>query len=307
MANALAYPIQEWKGKTSFHDQVQIALAIAEENSLKSLLTDCISPIAQPHRIGAISSTIGIPIKAKKVVDGIIQYEAIDCVLVDVPVETDPQLAEATLGNFPRWRNQSLTRCESETRILGQTVPMSQAIALLGTSGFSPRQVEDILNLPYEAWHKTWWYTVDAEGNFTVPFLRMIRTLRYTDGTFTIQYKDYYSDVKPACFKGQEQKVLIEIKAELDSFSKTLEKINYSRDRCGIDRAILICNSLSELEARGFISQGISIYTATAVNLPIQANCATCIHHNCPMHNLDHSPVVMCRHFELPTWDEEMG
>lgn len=307
MANALAYPIHEWKGKPSFHDQVQIALAIAEENSLKSLLTDCISPIAQPHRIGAISSTIGIPIKAKKVVDGIIHYEVVDCVLVDAPVETDPQRAEATLGNGSHWRNQRLTRCESETRILGQTVPMSQAIALLASSGFSPRQVEDILNLPYEAWHKTWWYTVDADGNFTVPFLRMIRTLRYTDGTFTIQYKDYYSDVKPACFKGQEQKVLIEIKAELDSFSKTLEKINYSRDRCGIDRAILICNSLSELEARGFISQGISIYTATAVNLPIQANCATCIHHSCPMHNLDHSPVVICRHFELPAWDEETG
>jgi bacterioferritin-associated ferredoxin len=302
MANALTYPIQEWKGNPSFHDQIQIALAIAEEDILKSLLTDCIAPIAQPHRIGAISSTIGIPIKAKKVVDGIIHYEAIDCVLVDTPVETDPQRAEANLGNSPRWRNQGLTRCESETRILGQTVPMPQAIALLAHSGFSPHQVEDILNLPYEAWHKTWWYTVDADGNFTVPFLRMIRTLRYTDGTFTIQYKDYYSDIKPTCFKGQEQKVLVEIQPEMHSFSKTLEKINYSRDRCGIERAILICNSLSELEARGFISQGISIYTASAVNLPIQADCTTCIHHDCPMHNLERSPVVMCHHFEVNDW-----
>jgi bacterioferritin-associated ferredoxin len=302
--HSLTYPIQEWKENTSFHDQIQIALAIAEENILKSLLTDCSPSIAQPHRIGAISSTIGIPIKAKKVIDGIIQYEAIDCVLADSPVEIDPQLAEPNLGSLPRWRQQSLTRCESETRILAQTVPLAQAIALLAHSGFSSRQVEDILNLPYEAWHKTWWYTVDANGNFTVPFLRMIRTLRYTDGTFTIQFKDYFSESKPICFKGQEQKVLIEIKPELASFSKTLEKINYSRDRCGIDRAILICNSLSDLEARGFISQGVSIYTASEFHLPIQADCLNCVHHDCPMHGLDSSPVMMCRQFELPEWQD---
>lgn len=297
LSHALTYPLQERHERISPHDQVQIALAIAEENVLKSLLVNCTPAIAQYHQIGSISSTIGVPVTAKKAIDGIVQFESIHCVLTDAPVEIDAPRPETSVGNFPRRRDHSLTRCESELQTLGQTLPMAQAIALLAHSGFSPRQVEDILNLPYEAWHKTWWCSLDSDGNYTIPFLRYIRTLRYADGTFTVQYKDYFSSEKPTCFSSQPQKVLVEIKPELGSFSKTLERINYSREQSHIEKAILICNSLTDLEAQGFISQGISLYSAAELVLPMQANCATCASHRCPMQGKVDSPIVMCRQF----------
>ncbi|MBD2460394.1 hypothetical protein H6G89_04990 [Oscillatoria sp. FACHB-1407] len=297
LSHALSYPLQDRDGRITPHDQVQIALAIAEEHVLKSLLVNCSPPIVKYHQIGAISSTIGVPLTARKTIDGIIQFESVQCVLSDAPVEVDPQRSDNNLNYLSRSRQSSLTHCESELQTLGQTIPMAQAIALLAHSGFSARQVEDILNLPYEAWHKTWWCTLDAAGNFTVPFLRFIRTLRYPDGTYTIQYKDYYSQEKPSCFSSQPQKVLIEIKPQLESFSKTLEKINYSREHCNTEKAILICNSLTDLEAQGFMSQGISLYSATELILPIQANCAVCGSQTCPMHGIADSPIVMCRQF----------
>jgi bacterioferritin-associated ferredoxin len=296
LSNTLTYPLQV-RNKTSTHDQVQIALAIAEEHVLKSLLVNCTPAIAKYPQIGSISSTIGVPMTAKKTIDGIIQFESIQCVLADTPVETAPQWAEPGLSPTARRRDQALMRCESELHTLGQTIPMAQAIALLAHSGFSPRQVEDILNLPYEAWHKTWWCTLDSEGNFTIPFLRFIRTLRYPDGSFTLQYKDYFSQEKPTCFSSRPEKVLVEIKPELGCFSKTLEKINYSREHCQTKNAILICNSLTDLETQGFISQGISLYSATELILPIQANCAACGSSHCPMRGRGDSPVVMCRQF----------
>ena len=297
--HALALPTHEQNGSTSIHDQIQIALAIADETILKSLLIDCTPPITQSHRIGTITSTIGIPIKLNKSVDGIIQFEAIDCVLIDAPVELDPQIRESSDSSFFRHPSSSLVRCESEMHTLGKGTPLAQAISLLVHCGFGSRQVEEILNLPYDAWHKSWWYALDAEGNFTIPFLRFIRTRHYTDGTFTIQYKDYYSQDKPPCFRSHEQKVLIEIKSEAQSFSKTIDKINYFRERFGITHALLICDTLSHLEAQGFISQGISIYAANELFLPTPSNCTICVSRECPMSGRQDSPVMTCRRFCL--------
>jgi predicted CopG family antitoxin len=300
---ALLNPADTLSSSTSMHDQVQIALAIADEPLLRSLLVHCTPAIAPYHQIGSITSSIGVPIESKKSVDGVLSFELVRCVLA--PPDQIDQSFKTTGPQTDRDRNQKqreyarLTRCESETHILGQTISLAQALTMLSHVGFSSQQVEAILNLPYEAWHKSWWYTLDVEGGFTVPFLRLIRTLRYTDGTFTIQYKDYFGQEKPACFKSQEQKVLVEIKTERQSFSKTLEKINYSRKKLGITRAILICDRLSDLEARGFISQGISLYTASELILPTQANCSLCVNTACLLSGQTSSPVVMCRQFCL--------
>jgi bacterioferritin-associated ferredoxin len=294
----LLYPANRQSGKVSLHDQVQIALAIAEVPTLKSLLVNCTPPIAPPHHIGHVSSTIGVPIEAKTSVDGIIQFEQISCVLTDAPVETNPQFA-APHGDYSRWQVRSITRCESETQTLGTNLSLAQAISVLAHAGFSPKQVDDVLNLPNEAWHKSWWYALDAAGEFTIPFLRMMRPLRYSNGTFTLQYKDHYSQDKPPCFKNIDQKVLVQIKTEQKSFKKVLEKINYSRDRFGISKAILICDELSDFEARGFISQGISIFSRVEPLTTPQANCTRCINADCPMQGQSDSPVVVCRRFCL--------
>jgi hypothetical protein len=281
----------------SSHDQIQIGLAIAEENILKSLLTHCMPAIASPSAIGNIRSSIGVPIQPYKAIDGIIHFETIHCQLAEDPVETNPQLAGPHLGNLPRLGDTNLVRCESETYTLGQFLSLAQAIALLTQADFSPEQIDIILNLPQEACYKSWWYTLDADGQFTTPFLRLMRTIRYTDGTFTLQYKDYFAQDKPSCFKSQENQVLVEIKTKPDSFRRTLEKINHFRASCGINHAILICDTLSDLEAKGFMSQGISIYTKHAMQVPKPANCTLCDNPNCPMQGKVDSPVLLCRQF----------
>lgn len=297
---ALAVPMRESTDFLPLRDRIQIALAIADEPILKSLLVNCTPPIALPHLIGNISTAVGIPLaEASKAVDGVIQFEEIRCVLVDSPADIDPALAERSHWDHTHREFAKLTRCESETHILGQTITLAQSLSVLAHAGFSPHQVDTIVNLPYGAWHKSWWYTLDANSSFTVPFLRLIRTLHYTDGTLTLQYKDFFSQDKPACFRSQIHRVLIEIKPDVHNFRKTLAKINHARAELGIEKALLICNSMSDLEARGFMSQGISIYAANEVVLLAKADCASCLTETCPMHGIENSPVMACRRFCL--------
>jgi hypothetical protein len=272
----------------SLHDQVQIALAIADPSLLRSLLLDCLPAILPPHQLGMVTAAIGVPI-GKKAVDGILTVEQIHCILAD-------SIEAGSLSSQRRPDAGRLLRCESETQTLGQALSLAQAIAALEQAGFSLQQVEEILHLPSEGWHKSWWYMLDAEGNFTVPFLRQMRILRYANGRLTLQYKDYFEQDKPPCFRSQTQQVLVEIETELPSFRQTLEKINYARERLGIRSSILICDRLSELEIQGFVSQGISIYSSIAV-LPIEANCHFCATLECPLHGQANSPVVSCRQY----------
>ncbi|HEY9640242.1 MAG TPA: hypothetical protein V6C57_07150 [Coleofasciculaceae cyanobacterium] len=297
----LAHPIHEPSDAMPWHDRVQIALAIADPLLLKSLLTDCLPSIAPPHQIGSISTKIGIPIESRRAIDGIIQFEAVRCVMAD-------SLEDAEQGVFEYAHRQGhprgyldLTHCEAEVSTLGQSLSLAQAIGLLAQSGFSPQQVDAILHLPQDAWYKSWWFTLGAEGGFTVPFLRSIRTRRYANGTFTIQYKDFFDQDKPPCFQSQDERVLVEISTEPKNFRKILEKINYARQQFGIERALLICDRLSELETQGFISQGISLYTADEMALPARARCVDCVTEGCPMNGRADSPVVLCQRFCLET------
>jgi hypothetical protein len=295
----LTYSTQEQQHALSLHDRVQIALAIADEALLRSLLIDCVPPIVQPHRLGSISTAIGVPVESRKAVDGIIQFEEIYCIPADSPADLEQGVSQYTSRNGNQRGYLDLTRCEADTQTLGQNLTLSQALALLAHAEFSPQQVEEILNLPYDAWYKSWWYTLDAEGSFTVPFFRLIRTRRYADGTFTIQYKDLFAQEKPHCFKAQEHKVLVQIGIEPLGFRKTLEKVNYSKQQLGVSSALLICDRISDLEARGFISQGVSIYSLTDLLLPASANCSLCVTPDCPMHGLQNSPVMTCQRFCL--------
>jgi len=295
----LTYPVEPQRCKViTTHDHVQIALAIADTYALKSLLVDCTPPLARAHHIGAITSKIGIPVESRKTVDGVIQFESLNCVLVTSPAEIEARVAATTEPQLRQREYLKLTRYESEMQTLGYALTLAQTLAILTQAGFSDEQVDKIVNLPNDAWHKTWWYDLDEEGNFTVPFLRMMRTLRYLDGTFTLQYRDHFAQDKPRCFTSQERKVMIEIRTEAQTFHKTLERINISRVQLGIEKALLICDSISELEARGFISQGISVYaTQNSVTLSTQADCTVCANYDCPMNGKSDSPVLTCRQF----------
>ncbi|MBD1861419.1 MULTISPECIES: hypothetical protein [Trichocoleus] len=298
----LFYPVSEHLPATPLHDQIQIALAIADPQVLKSLLTNCLPAIAQPQEIGEVSAEIGIPLQDQQTADAVVHFEAVKCVLADSPPVTPSEEAQSCHSPY---RHQTKTsqskhsKCESETLTLAHNVSLAQAIALLTKVGFGPQQAQEILHLSYEASHKSWWYALDATGQFSIPFLRYIRTLRYPDGTVSLQYKDYFSETKPVGFQSLPQKVLVIVREDSQSFSQTLRQINADRTALGITQAILICNTIAELEAQAFITQGISLYPATELILPTQANCGICATHTCPMNGTADSAIAVCYRFCL--------
>lgn len=294
--NPLFHPVSE-RSSVDLRDQLQMALAIADPQMLKALLINCIPAISEPQKVGSIASEIAIPTSDPQGADGLLQFEAIQCVLA----ASQPQVDSSSHGGWTRESKEMarLTQHESELQTLAQNLPLAPAISLLSNSGFSPDWIEEILRLPHYAWHKSWWYAVDRNGEFTMPFLRYIRTLHYPDGTLTLQYKDFFEYEKPGCFTSQLQKVLVVIRPEIQGFGETLQRINRQRADLNTNRAILICNTISELEAQAFISQGISVYPAMELALPLQANCQYCGRKECPMNGLSDSPVAACYGYVL--------
>jgi hypothetical protein len=291
----LFYPVSDSIKAASLRDQIQIALAIADASMLRSLLINCIPSMLDWQHIGAVSAELSVPTGDQQAADGILHFEVIRCVLAGTPRLID-------MPGTGGWTQESrelarLTRYESEMRTLGQNLPLAPLVSLLAESGFCPKQIEEILRLPRDGWHKSWWYAIDETGEFSIPFLRHIRLLHYPDGTFTVQYKDFFAQEKPLCFSSLPQKLLVAIKTEAHEFGETLKRINYQRQALGIPRAILICNTISELEAQGFISQGISVYPASELILPTRSNCAHCARYECPMNGTTNSPIAMCYGF----------
>lgn len=291
----LLHPINGQPRTASVRDQIQMALAIADSALLKSLLSNCLPPIAASFHIGSISSEVSVPVKDQPSADGILQFEAIRCVLASSPYLESP----ATNGNRAKDSKEltRLTQHESEMHTLAQNLPLAPAIALLTNSGFQREQIQDILRLPHYAWYKSWWHAIDSEGNFTLPFLRCIRTFHYPDGTLTLQYKDFFDQEKPNCFTTLPQRTLIAIRSDTQGFADTLQQINRQREALDIEKAVLVCHTVSELEIQAFTKQHISLYPARDLILPVQASCEHCGRHECPMNHRIDSPVIMCRGF----------
>lgn len=282
------------------HHRIQIALAIADPDLLKSLLVNCTPPVVQSHRVGGVQSSMGIPLTSGLMLDAIIEFQEVHCVLAN----SSDRLAREVATYCQRYGNQrgylDLTRCEAETRTLGQMMPLAQAIATLSEAGFVAAQVNRILNLPLDAWFQSWWYRADEIGEFTIPFLRLLRVRHFADGTVTLQYKDFFAQEQPACFTSSARRILVDTLSDQHEFPQVLTKINLARQQTGIQQALLIGNQISDLEAQGFIRQGISLYATRDVTLPVQANCLNCATPDCPMRGQSESPVLLCRRFCLP-------
>lgn len=294
--NPLFYAIGDSARTQNLHDQIQIALAIADRHVLQSLLENCIPTLAKGRHIHTISTQVGVPTGNQQTADGIVHFESKRCRLA-APGE---RIERSVVNNSRTLESREvakLTQHESDLQTLGNNLPMALTVSFLAESGFRPEQVEDILHLPYDAWHKSWWYAIDPGGNFTIPFLRQLRTLRYPDGTFTLQYKDFFEQNNPNCFISHTEKVLVLIKPDAQGFGETLRQLNYQRETLGIDQAILICGTISDLEAQGFINQGISVYPAVELILPTQSNCTHCGRDECAMNGIPDSPVALCYGF----------
>ena len=292
--NPLFHPINERARTVSVRDQIQMALAIADLKLLHNLLTQCIPAIIPPERIGAVASEVGVTLGDRAVADGILHFEAIHCVLAQVQTQIDYSVNSGTNDSKEVAR---LTQHESDMQPIAQHLPLAPAIALLAKVGFPPPHIQEILRLPHYAWHKSWWVTLDADEQFTVPFLRCIRTLHYPDGTLTLQYKDFFEREKPICFANLARKVLVAVRDEAQGFGETLQQLNQQRSALGSNQAILICNTISDLEAQAFIHQGVSLYPAMDLVLPMQANCLDCARQECLMNGNADSLVASCYGF----------
>jgi hypothetical protein len=297
-SHPLFYPVSE-SAHASLRDRIQMALAIADSATLKSLLVNAIPPIARSQQVGIVSSQVSVPVGHGHSADGILEFESVQCKLADPqPCFTSSSKAASHNG----WTKEDkelarLTQHESELRTIGQNLPMAIAMSLLSTVGFSSDSIAETLRLPHYAWHKSWWLMVDLDGNFTIPFLRCLRTLHYPDGTLTLQYRDFFAQTKPPCFTSLPAKALLAIRSEIQGFGEALHQINQQRETLNIQSVVLICESLSELEAQAFIHQGISVYPTAELVLPMAANCMQCDRHECPMNGMIESPVAACHGF----------
>jgi hypothetical protein len=279
----------------SLHDRVQIALAIADEALLKSILTDCLPRLSAPQAMGTISATVGIPLPTGAPAYGMITFEKVCCVLSRSADELEQHLNQ--MGDRLHHRFERLTRYETETQTLAHGVSLTEALTILAQAGFTPSQIEAILTLPYDACHKSWWYTLNADGQVVMPFHRTLRTRHLADGTFILQYKDHFAQERPPCFQSQPVSVLVEIQTPNDTFGSTIARINLERQALGVQHVILIGDRLSGLEIKGYTHQGISLLAAHELRLPVEAHCDRCATYDCPMRSFAHSPVQTCYQF----------
>ncbi|MBW4462954.1 MAG: hypothetical protein KME47_22360 [Nodosilinea sp. WJT8-NPBG4] len=294
VSSPLAQPFQRAQSGSSLSAaDPQLALAVADDVFLRSLLTESLPAIAHPHEIGAVTVEVGVPlINSQGRIDAVLTFEHINCVLAGSYPDAPP------LPDVHNHREyQAITPCHSDLATLAQNVSLTEAEALLARSGFDPDEVQHILNLPSQGWHKSWWYSLAPDGFLTVPFQRHIRSRCYADGTVTLQFKDHYAQQRPEGFRSQPQKLPVVVHSPQASFCDNLAVINLSRQALATPQAILIADDLSELEVEGYIRQNVSLYRQRSLEYLLNANCRSCGQTKCPLQGVDSSPVLACRSF----------
>lgn len=234
-------------------NQVQLALAVATEERLRSLLVSCTAAIAQPHQIGHVRVSIGVPpgTKGLEAIDAVLEYEHIWCVLS----EGAPHIQDCDARDY-----QYLTRCQSDLKTLAWRVNLSEAIALLQHGGFREDQIHRIIQLPWDGWHRSWWDTFDPQGQLGLPFQRWFRTRCYSDGTYTLQYRDHYPQDAPSCFCGLWQQVPVMMAHSASQFGKVLTNLRTAQHALKAQRCLLLADDLTDLEVEAYIRQGVSLY-----------------------------------------------
>jgi len=274
------------------YQEAQLALAVADEGFLRSLLTDSLPALVHPHEVGTVTVDVGVPMDQGRI-DAVLKFEHISCVLAGSYAAAPPPPPVHTHTQY-----QAITTCHSDLTTLAQNVPISTAVEILARAGFAHDQIHHILHLPSQAWHKSWWYTLDLDGFLTVPFQRSIRTRCFADGTVTLQFKDYYAYERPEGFRSEPRQLPVIIHMPHQSFCDNLAQINRTRQTLGTGQALLIADDLTELEIEGYIRQNVSLFRQQGMESALQANCHICQQPTCPMRGSDASPVLACRAFQ---------
>jgi hypothetical protein len=227
-------------------DQIQLALAIADDGILRSLLTESTPAISQPQQLGQTQVTVGVPLADNTImIDAVVGYESLQCAL---------------LNESPSSEHAAQVRCQSGLQTLGWRVNIAEAIALLSHGGFQENDIQRILHLPSQGWHRSWWSTFDRQSNLGHPFQRWFRCRCYGDGTYILQYRDHYAKVAPPCFRGTWHQVPVVIASPEQGFGQLLMTLRRAQANLKTNHGILLSAPLNDLEREGFMRQGISVY-----------------------------------------------
>lgn len=270
--SSMSYSGHEGRKTTPIHDQIQIALAVADEAKLKSLVANCYPPILPWNCITRISSRVGVPVQYKQAADGVISFEGTICEQKELSDSNVAQMAGQYIEDFKRNRDDYclLKGFFTRTRVIyGPCEPSLEGVrgylkelecssmAISNTLQISVKWLDSNSTSPV--------YEIDCSvktdaGKESVK--RLIKICECPD-IFVILYQDFVFPQCPVIFQNTRSRILVEIKTEIQSFGEVVEQINRYREKLCIQKAILICDTVSDLEAEGFISQGISIYPAT--------------------------------------------
>jgi hypothetical protein len=235
---------------------LQLALAIANESTLRSLLCQCTPALARSSQVDRVKIQVGVPLAGHEVpLDALMQFEQVHCRLSHQGSPPAPAGATAALPDY-----QALTPYHSNLQTLVYQVTPEDAIATLTHAGFSPTQSQAILHLPSQAWHKTWWWQLDQQGYPSHPFHRWMRLRCHSNGTLTLQYQDHSAHALPDYFYSEARRVPVAIRSAALSFAATLAFLNQARIAFNTPYALLIGGPLSDLEAEGFMHQSVSLY-----------------------------------------------
>jgi hypothetical protein len=237
---------------------------------------------------------VGVPLRdhPQYSIDGVLTFDHIHCVLAGSGPEVPPLPEFQTHTEY-----QSVTHCHSDLATLAENVAPSEAVALLTQAGFTPDHIRQILQLPPQAWHHSWWYALGPEGFLTVPFQRHIRSRCFADGTFTLQFKDDYAQDRPHGFRSQSQAIPVMVHQDSLSFGENLTRLNRARRELNTSQALLMATDLPELEVEGYLRQAVSLSNPRGIQRPLAAHCRLCHRDLCPLHGVDASPVMACRSF----------
>jgi hypothetical protein len=157
--------------------EAQLALAVADEAFLKTLLTDCFPAIAHPHEIGAITVEVGVPLThlADGSIDGILKFEQVNCVLAGSYPGAPPIPEFDSHDHY-----HAVTQCHSELFTLAHNQPLSDVVVLLSRAGFDQRSnSSNLASYPPRPGTNPGGMLVDLDGRLTIPFQRLMRTRRF--------------------------------------------------------------------------------------------------------------------------------
>ena len=131
--------------KLRLRDRIQIALAVADDTLLRSMLVNCQPAIAPARTIGKISSAICLAAPQQQTVDGLVEYSEIQCLLGQVQDSRSPEAIDYgwNASDYARY-----TQYQSETTDLVDGITVSEASDLLESAGYSPHQLQQILQMP---------------------------------------------------------------------------------------------------------------------------------------------------------------